>query len=141
MHETLTGVCNILATGFIIAVDHHLPVGTWVVFAFSLAVGFSGKVCFRVAFVFSLAVGFSRRKEVLFMMWGFSPFCFVAGLKSLKKRGGCPSRQLKLTVTEERIPQKFRFIARGTKGVTPLWLPSDSGWLSVSALPSASGDG
>ena len=61
--------------------------------------------------VFSFAVGFSRRLEALFLNWGLSPFCLVPGLKSLKKGGGgCSSRQLKLTVTEERIPQKFKQI-------------------------------
>ena len=89
MQYSPTGIFLFVAVGFIIDVGFKVAfglivaVGFSVAFGFSVAVGFIIDVGFKVAFGLIVAVGFSRRLEALFLLWGFSPFSFGPGLKSL----------------------------------------------------------
>ena len=75
---------------------------------FDITVGFFVAVGFDITVGFFVAVGFSRRLRHPPGPWGFSPL-FLPGTKvPLKAILGLPGRQLKLTVTEERIPLNLR---------------------------------
>ena len=69
IHEELTGICNKLTIGTIIAVGHNM---------------FSG---YRDALVFSIAVGFEPTVEGLFAV-GLKPLLFSTGTKVPEKKGG-----------------------------------------------------